>query len=461
MGSLRFFLAAALVFAAPAAVLAQDAPPAVPAQTERERLAASLKTEVEIAEARNALREASVDAAPPSSIAGSTEAGAGAGQAETLILAAQQLEALSGEIVRKLAGLPAPTLAAAVNPDQRFLITTGTAYPDLAALNAFEIRRRAVEEDLRRATAGVDAVRALTLPPRSGQAAESQYFLSLRRDVNKLFAGDTLSAASLADIGGPLVSALRITSAVSSYFSSNFSATGAEVKGLDDAALVSAVIEAGRGGVGLLQETVVTPAVQTAFFRQLEALDTARDGIEGARRICTQLRADMDQQVAASAEAGRPAIRRAYALKLDTCQPIDTAVTSHAAFATEFGGSTAAAERASAVLRQMSVQEQLRGRILVTLNLHSVEGSAYTQQNVFSNFGLMPFHVTTSTVAGWRAFGADGVLLAGALEPAYAGYERLQGIDRLINGCRSVEDRRRARRNQSRSDCKSDTVPTN
>lgn len=456
-----------------------DAPDPATPPTARERELAELKTELEILTTQNALREASVTATPASGIEGKVEVAEGAGTAEVMALAARQFRTLAGRIATgalakapqvsspndrsdQVPGVPAavavsdpcaaPTALNASGPtaapmmSQPVLLSTGSTFPDLSAAEAFEIRRRGLTRLICEAVSSRPTVSRLTRTSTSLSPYLSAQILSLQPSLIPESAAGDLSILPGMGPAANLVSGLRIASSVLSYFAADFRVSGTPSSGLDDAALATAVLEAGNGQIGVLQTTSISASVRESFIGDLEALDTLRDEVEPERRICVAFRADMERRVEAADAAARAGIRAGYTERLDACGPIERAVLAHAAFAEEFGGSTEAATRTATVLQQRSIREQLTGRHLLIVDLTGSSGSAYTQQNLFSQIGLMPFHITTTSVAGWQTFDGSGGFVAGGLIPVYDGYRRLQDVDTYINECRSVRNLRRPSR---------------
>ena len=370
---------------------AQDAPPEPP--TARERRLAEVKVERQIAEEEALLADARRKLIPASGIDGEVARGEGAGEAEVLALGARQFDVGARRIIRQLE-LPATPL----------LITTGATRPDTTAYKLFDLRADAL-------------LATLTDLDRTAAAIQGG-----RRGV-----GDVLA------IGSSLLS----------YFRSDFSVAGIAVEGMDDAALAAAVMANGGNHVTPLDVGAVSTVTLVKIRDQLAELDRRRLALEGARRTCVEVKAGYEAALAnAETDAARAVLRRDNARTLEMCAVLEAGVAAYVSFATEYSSADGAASLVT-ILKQAETAHRLKSGDLLVVKVHGAAGSGYTQVNLISHLGGMPFHVTSASVVSWQRYDPAGLLTDAGWMPLYDGYRRLGQVDALINACRNGSARDR------------------
>lgn len=375
------------------AAWAQDAAPEPP--TARERRLAELRVEREIMDEEVLLAEARRKLIPTSGIDGGVETGTGAGEAEVLALAARQFDVGARHIIRRLE-----------LPTGRLLITTGATRPDTTAYEVFNLRATSLQATL--------------------------------ADLDR-----TASAIQGGSRGAGLGDVLAIGSSLLSYFRSDFSIEGIKVEGMDDAALAAAVLANGAAHITPLDVGAVSAATLLRIRDQLAALDRQRLALEGARRTCVEAKAGYEAALAsAETDPARAALRRDNARTLDRCAILEAGIAAYAGFAAEYSSADGAASFAT-ILKQAETADRLKSSDLLVVKVIGTAGSGYTQENLISHLGGMPFHITSAAVISWQRYDSAGVLKDAGWMPLYDGYRRLGQVDALINACRSRSTRDR------------------
>lgn len=364
-------------------------------RTPQERRRDELVVEKEIAEAQQAIRAAEGSVVPSSGIAGTTTAGAGAGEAEVLALGALQFDRAAREIksqLRKPAGSP-------------LLIAVGTLRPDVSAYTLFKIRQETLLRDL------------VNARPLANQISSEK------------------SATPALMIGG----------AILSYFRSNFSVTGVKIEGLDDAALVAAMVANGEQLIRPLEQNAVPAAAIDEVRRALDALSMARRELEPARSECIRIRAELEADQAEAEAKDRPRIRARASSLVDKCSTLDAVLAAYSTFVSDHAATGGAA--IGAVLKQAHLSAVLGQSDLLLVKVHDTAGSSYTQQNFFSTvIGQMPFHVTAASVISWQLLGPDGQVKDAGWQPMYEGYRQVGEVPIVLNGCTDRQRREAPRR---------------
>ncbi len=377
-GSLTWILvhaAASLLLSYPA--MAQDVAPVTP-QASSARLDRLLEAQKE-AEARQAIRAAQADLIPSSGVEGTVGVGDHAGEAEAFAIAALQTRDVADRIY---AALPEGGRSALVAP--------GASRPDTTAYLAFDLRRQAVLGQL----TGVKGV------------------------------ADEILSQSVAVAPGTVIA---IGTALLSYFRSDYQVDGIAVTGVSNDSLVAALLQGRSDTLQPLDAGRVHPDTINAMRRDLAEIDTARRALERARRTCVQFQADYDAEVNAK-DADKPAVRRSWADRLDLCTTLATALTSYTGFATDMGASAAGFPE---ILKQYDIHLQLKTNRLLLVEIDT-RGSGYTQQNIVSHLGGMPFHVSVVSWAHWRLLDTTGRLQASGDVPVHSGYRRVNDVEALI-----------------------------
>lgn len=373
-------------------VWAQDAqtPPVSEPETPAQRRLAELKVEQEIAEAEKAIRDANSTLIPTSGVEGTVTIGEGGGGPEVLAIAARQMEDGAFRIISQTK-----------DPGDRGLwVATGAEVPETTAWQFFVVRQEALEASLKATT---DALATAESGPRSAYSG--------------MGVGTAISAAS----------------ALLSYLRSDFSVAGVAVTGLDDAALAAAVIAAAPGRIQLLDTASIQSSTLIDIHDRLKGLDVLRDRLEPARLSCVETDRALEAALeGADTDDAKARIRRGFVERLDACRQIKALIADYDAFVAFYASDDGALM--GKVIQQAELSKRMTERDLLLVKLHQVSGAGYTQINLVSHLGGMPYHVTTASVISWQRLNSDGRVTDSGWVPLYFGYRRLGDVDKIING---------------------------
>ena len=396
-----------------------------------EREAETRELLLRIAEADLARRQALIDSVPASGLTGAVTPEAGAGEPEATVIAAVQTRRAAQTIVAavdEVVGAGAAAGPAALGlvddpsacvqrrdhraprplPTGRTIVVAGNETPALSQWRQFNARRGAL---LRQLCAAAEA---------SGDADREGALLPMGEGG--------LSAAS-----GP-IAAVQIAHAVFSYLASDYSIAGVTVSGITDEMLVSAILEAGRGRYAAPAHGEASDDAFAAFDAMLGQLDDARNRVEVLRRRCVARRREAAARVSAARAPNRAAVQAVETENLRDCDVIDAAVAAHTSFAGEYGGSAEAANRSAAVIHQLGLAQYLSGGAQVLMvTVHSSDGAAYTQENLWTHLGGMPYHISASVVVSWRLTDSSGMAVHGGVLPMYSEYTPLEDVPDLLD----------------------------
>lgn len=461
-------LATVLCAGSAAAQETSDTTPQTPQELELERLRARadlLEQQQRIATAQLQLRTTLVDSVPASSRQGNVDTGDGAGEPEATVLAAAETRRAARRIVEEVAALnggaalngeaieptgsQSPTGADELCVSGRASITPQPAPAAWIVVLAGDAEL--AQNEWRQFNARHAALlRQLCNVPRTRRSGSPDWIEWLNRGQVSSIRPNDLSANAggspttryegnyLSSMSAP-IAAVQIAHAVFSYLASDYSVEGVTVSGVTDDMLVSAILEAGRNydhdRIRFIAPAFVGTSAEgfSAFEIALRNLDDARNQIEPERRTCVVRRREAEARVNARLEADRPALRARENEDLRDCDIVEAAVAAHASFAADYGGSEQAAARSMRVIEQLSLALRMGdGARMLVVNVHSSDGSAYTQQNLWTHLGGMPFHITASVVVSWRLTDGSGMATHGGVLPMYSEYTRMRDIpDRL------------------------------
>lgn len=415
-------VALAMMTAGP--VLAQEPDAATgttPAKTPAELRLEALKIERDSILAQQEIASARGGIIPDPPKGGTTTTEAGAGEPEAMILAARQIRTAAVQIVSALSTWGAKPI----------FVTSDSAFPSIQERQIFDIRYKALSDQLTEAAAISTRIMAV-----GGSSPRNRYLDSLSRQQHNLF-----SSQEMAAFPGGVATAAQLATSVLSWFATDYTIEGVEVADVDTNDLVSAVLWAGAGRIKTLDAGPLSTDVITGMETRLTALQTKRTALEPARQRCLAWDAEAAAAIEAAPADSKAAARARFAERLNLCGTMTPAIASYDAFGTTYG--SAGDDKLLKVMQQMELEKRLGrdGQILM-VSTSGVTGASYTQSNIVSTLGGMPFHVTTTSEVVWQLRDRAGEYLDGDVITAYSGYQRLPDIDTLVNGCNAVNQRR-------------------
>lgn len=368
---------------------------------------ATAKTEKELAEAQKAKADAQIAAfkakfggVPDSGIEGEVTLGDKAGSLEMGLLAYRALDAAAARVAESVK----PRLHDKTGKplkDASVYAFSATQVPNFQAVSTFMVQRAAVSEALKRADESAQAA----LAPQT----ETESFTP-------------------AMVGIALESITKLLG----FFRSDFKVAGADIT-LDDVALVQAVVGQGLGVLSHMPSMYSPAAVTGApeiVTRELSALSQQ---VSDSRKLAAKLDeliAQREKQAAASTDKPslKASLEREIAALRDITGRFKAATT---AYDTLLGRLLAPDEAAGTMLRDFAVFDALKkpgGHLLVLKVLRS-GGSNYTEKNLWTFFGKMPFYVAGGTVVAFTLFkGDDGQVLASGVIPVHGGFESVKDV---------------------------------
>ncbi len=388
-------------------VWGQDAPTqpaAPPSPLQQQRDDAKLRAEIADFQAKEAESRASIIPDPPT--AGVTKAEAGAGEPEALILATLQVQFAASEIVESVG----PII------DEKKLpvaVAAGSTLPSDAEAQAFDLRTSALKTFLDDAgKIEVDIPR-----PRASERFASQALTSF------------VPGATLTNIAASALSWLQTSTTIA----------GVSLTKPEDATLVSAFLWAGNGRLQTLDGLRVHRDTRKGVEDTLTELAQLRGELERSRGNCAIMRARID----ATKDDAKAALQALYAGALVSCGQIDAAIAAYDAFTGSYKAGDG--DRLQLVLSQKEMARRIGTGLVLLVSIPRQEAAAYTQTNVFSSLGAIPYHVTAATDITWRLVDSEGTLIRAGFGSRYSGYQPISEVDRLVNRGNRVSERRHRR----------------
>lgn len=173
----------------------------------------------------------------------------------------------------------------------------------------------------------------------------------------------------------------------------------------------------------------------------LNRLSDERQRLEPGRAVCVAMKAEID---GAKEAADKAALRNRYASPLNLCAQVELAANTYDAFVQSYGAG--GGSKLHTGMQQMDIQRRLGSHRLLLVSLVAPQAASYTQSNVFSTLGAMPFHVTTASVLAWRLVDGQGEVVDARWACLYSGYQQITEVDRAVNGPDRMSERRHRRR---------------
>jgi hypothetical protein len=388
-----------------------------PARTEAEDAIAAAKAAQDVADARKKQYEselqefkARLGEVPSSGIAGTVTLAANAGKIEAELLASAAIDHVAARIA---AALPQPAAAARL-----FVYATQDA-PTFQALTAYRVQTGLVGIAFATATAASDKANEGAVPP-----AEAR-------------------VEGVAALGAAGV-ALDAVTKLAGYFRSDFSVQGIDMTP-DDALLVAALANRLRAAEGN-RYAVHVPALYNPG-----ALATGVDAIKNdllanatAKARAQARSATHDRAAGAFAELAKKSVvpeekvqlgekaelHRKAAESLRGAIALQDALLTRLATPDDKGATPLVA-----VVRESAVVASLAGGArLLLVKASKTGGSLYTEKNLWTSFGRMPFFVGAGVVATYVLLdGVDGKVLASGVVPRHGGFVSARDVPAAIN----------------------------
>lgn len=363
--------------------------------------AAKAKADAEKAQAEAALAatKARIGDIPAAGYSGAVEAGAGAGQAEGMLLGAKSVNALSKDFATKIkASAPRAT---------RFLLFTSAGVPDFRALTTFDAQFAAMEDAMKRAPGAKGQVKDASAP---GVKTESVGTIGLGLDaINKILA----------------------------FAKTDYKFIGFDVTSTDAMLLSALAGDLGAAGVKVeLPDVYLESALSRdnpALLRTMKVLEWSTEARSQALAF-EAIQAELEKKVAAN-----PKDEDARALLAQVRNAGAAWKTIGAALDGWIRQTTGADDKGNvpfaAIAKQAAIRDALRGgAAMVIVQLHKVAGTAYTKKNLWSSLGANPFFVMGGAVAGYVAIdGQTGKTLSAGLTPWHGGYHSVSDIEGKVN----------------------------
>jgi hypothetical protein len=368
-------------------------PSAVSAQAAAAAAQANLQTS--LAQARAAQIAATNSLLPASGTSGTVTLQTGAGTEESNVLAAVAINAAAARINAKL------------NGESGFLIVTGTSLPDFSGWLSFDAKLTFLKNQFDKAENDYGAAEAL--PPVA------------------------LKVQDITGIGEAASSLVKLAQLAAT----DWTAGGIALQ-TDDYMLAIAL--SSRNTTATIYNQSTSIDVYQDIQKRLGDVDAAR---QLAARNSTAAAAE-SASLKAQAKPASPANNAKKSAALDaTVAELNSAVTAYDAYlgqlsgaapvtapvpaaAAAAGGTTPAPSAAlssnssnsvtlAAILQQKSGYDASKAGGVLLLRVHSASGGLYTEKNLWSSFGAMPFYASGGAVVSY-SFVKGGTRSAGLLE---------------------------------------------
>lgn len=387
----------ALCLSAGNAMAQEEKAPKTPAE-ERLALLAAQKAEKD-AETALILAERNRQAArlggvPSSGIAGNVTIGSKGGELEMQLLATAAINAAMASIAEQL---KPHTENATVH------LYPAAHPPNLQAVAAFTVQKEQIQRALRQVTTEAQAL--------LGQPG----------------------VESLATVGIALESITKLLG----FFRSDFTVAGADL-GFDDVLLLQAAARVVPAARLLVPSLYHAGAVTGARDMMGSELSTLSERQAEAQQMLSQLDAAIEAADKAAADTAGSATQKADAARRlprlrVAAERIRAALAAHDTLLTRLLGSD---EAAGALLRDMVVWRSLRepGSQLLLLKVQYTKGSSYTEKNLWTSFGAMPFSVAGGAVVSYTLVVAgNGSVLASGVIPVHGGFTSVKDVPGKVN----------------------------
>lgn len=340
-------------------------------------------------------------------VSGAVNAGTGAGNLESSLLAAKALNRAASEI------------RTAVGPTESFIIFTGTARPNFGDLRLFEIKVDLAERGYKAATEALEAANKAYREVPKAAAPKPPATLTSEGPVRESLMGAAVTAGA----------ALDTVAKLGSYFQSDYMVSAATVTGADSDLL--AVSLASKLSKAWYPARWPPPAPKDAVRGVLGKLPELRD--TSVEQIVQML--ELQERVADEAAAEKNAGRK---------KALEVVSTKYAAVAAAFtsantaydGLLTSLAEvdtggvaRVTRLMEQKAIHDALAtDRKALIVNVAGAGGTTYTKKNLWTFFGGMPFYVSGGAIASYLVIDRTGAIEKAGQLPLHSGYMKAVSV---------------------------------
>jgi len=379
-------------------VMAQEEKTPTQLAEERTALLAAQKAEIDaetaLIRSRQAREAAPLSGVPNAGVAGDVTVGSKGGEFEMQLLATGAINAAMATMATEL---KPHTQAANVH------LYAVAQPPNLQAVAAFNVQKQQIERALMQVSAEAQAL--------LGQPGTE----------------------SLATVGVALESITKLLG----FFRTDFKVAGADLA-FDDALLLQAaarVVPAARLLVPSLYNAATVTGAQDMLSNELSTLSVRQ---QEASQLATQLDTAVEAAEKAAADTAGSATQKADAARRlarlrVALERVRAALSAHDTLVARLLGSD---EAAAGLLRDMVVWRSLRrpDSQLLLLKVQYTKGSNYTEKNLWTSFGAMPFSVSGGAVVSYTLMSAgDGAVLASGVVPVHGGFARVKDVPDRVN----------------------------
>lgn len=354
------------------------------------------------AEAELAAMKAKLGGIPDSGITGDVKAGAKAGQFEADLLANKAIQAgatrIATDIAAKVAG-------------KKIYVYPENKLPDLRKVAIVYAQKHLLEQTRKAIILAIDEF----LNPPAGQTSEE----------------------SLLGLGLTLDSIGKLVG----FFRSDFSIENVEIS-VDSMTLVQAVAGSVKTGAGAATAVYVPSLYDALAPRRADEIGvsllanifTGRNEVSAAADKLTKEIAVREEKL--KDEKIKPGDKKAIETWLvdakDLLKRAQLVVQAYDALRDRLQGTD---DAASSLLGDLIVWDQLKASdcVMLLLSVKKVGGTSYTQKNLWTAFGRLPFSVAGGAVVSYTLFnGPDGSVLGSAMVPLHGGYRRIHEVEESV-----------------------------
>lgn len=342
-----------------------------------------------------------------SSLTGAVTNDAGAGNGEASLLAAQAVDAAAKEIKAKL---PAPPAG------KRYVIFAGPQRPILGQWRAFRLQTELIE----RAFSAADEAKTI-----ADNAADD---ISAKQVPAPGTAAGTESVAAAITGAGAI---LDLGSKLGSYFQSDYKVGPSTVSGSDDDLL--AVSVAGALADAWFPARWMPQAGDEPVSALLKPLQSKRTASIGKLRDVQKASEKLSEAAEKEKDPGtNAALKDAVSLY---GRAIDAFTTAQKRF-DDMLTSLSTVDKdgvplVSQIIDQRTLADSLRnGDYLLFLRLNASAGGYYTEKNLWTFFGGMPFYVSGGAIASYIAVdSATGAVKGAGQVQIHSGYHKMNSVE--------------------------------
>jgi proteasome assembly chaperone (PAC2) family protein len=356
---------------------------------------AEAKTAADIATA-----QAMIGSITASSITGTVTTKTDAGKGEASLLAARAVVSSAEAVAKRLS----ETIA-----KKRIVLMAGTAGPQLANYEQFELRKRLVESAL------TDALRRSEVVGSPGQRTAS----------------DADSVAVGASVGLIVDAAAKL----GSYFKSNYEVGGLTLTS-DDEQLLSAVAGALLGTVSAVVIPSHAAPAMLDVFSSLDALRVSASSAVARANDFDQRARKLRDEAEAESDAAKKTNSNSVADEYEaSAADLRLAVSKADELTASLGVADAQGVLAIVkIAREKAVREAIDrpDTLLLLVSVRSAVGGFYAKQNLWTFLGGMPFYAMGGSIVTYTLLTGTGEVQGSGLIPIHSGYGKVSEIGALL-----------------------------